>query len=131
MACSTCPHKDVARVAIIEDHPCIVEHTPLPDHVVFVAVMFHVLDVARSLTSETETRVIEVGGSGGESVYFLQSHDTKVSVLLTRQRKRWIVRKGILNGELCPDKGDRGEDLQVSRWRWLEDRQKGNRELKR
>ena len=131
MAGSTGSHKDVARVAIIEDHPCIVEHTPLPDHVVFVAVVFHVLDVARSLTSEAETRVVEVGGSGREGVDFLQSHSTKVSDLLTIQRKRVIARKGHLIGELCPDKGDRGEDFQVSRWRWLEDRQKGNRELKR
>ena len=103
----------------------------MPDHVVFVAVVFHVLDIARSLSSKAETRVVEVRGSGGEGVDFLHPHGTKVSVLLTAQRKRSIARKGHMIRELCPDRGDGNEELQVLRWRWLEDRQRGSREPKR
>lgn len=95
------------------------EYTPLPDHVVFIAVVFYVLDVAWCLTSGTVTRVVEMRGSGAEGVNFLRSYVTKVSVLL------------ILVGNFKIGKSDREEDLQVLRTTKLEDRRKGNRELER
>lgn len=63
MACGICAHEDAARVAVIENHPRVVEYTPLPDHIIFIAVVFYVLDVARGLASESETGIIKVGGS--------------------------------------------------------------------
>ena len=78
VACSTCAHEYAARVAIIEDLSRIVEHTPLPDHIVLVAVVFYVFDVARGVTIKAETRVVEVGGSGGKRVDFLKSRGTNL-----------------------------------------------------
>lgn len=91
----------------------------MPDHVIFVAVVFYVLDVAWSLTCSTVTRVVEMRGSGAEGVNFLRSYVPKVSVPL------------ILIGDFKIEKGDREEDLQVLRTTKLEGRRKGNRELER
>lgn len=71
VTCGALAHEDGTRVAVVEYGDGVVQHAPARHHVIFVAIMFDVWDVARGAVREADARIIEVRGGGAKGVDLL------------------------------------------------------------
>ena len=88
--CCAHTHEHAAVVAVVEGGHGAVQDAPAADHVIFVAVVFDVLDAA-GVGGEGEDGVGEVGGRGAEGVDFLVLKSAAyVYLMLPNDQKRAV-----------------------------------------